>query len=75
VASQIAEVIDLKLYRERKAAKRLADQAAVAGGADFGHGRVSQSAFAVPVAFFVFWPTWVFMPHGPVLHKDGSGVA
>ena len=73
MASQIAEIISLILYRERKAGERSAAEAEI--GADFDYSLMAQSSLAMPVAFLVFWPTWVFMPYASVLNKDGSGAA
>jgi len=75
VLSQIAEVIDLKTYRDQKAAKDRAARAADAFADQFYYGQAPIVPFAMPVAVFVFWPGWFVVPHAPALSRDGSGSA
>jgi len=76
VANQIAEVIDLKTYRERKAEERLAAGASDTIACNLHYGQTPLSPFAMPVAFFVFWPTWIFAPQfASVSDRGRSGAA
>ena len=73
MVSQTAEVIDLKTYRERKAAERRAGEAAVSYAAHPGHVAVP---FAMPVMFWMVWPTWVYAPQPAYAwNEGGSGAA
>jgi hypothetical protein len=75
VASQTAEVIDLKTYRERKAEER---PAAADGfiARDLHFAQAFLAPFSMPVAFFVFWPTWILAPQfAQVSDKGGSDAA
>lgn len=75
MANRTAEVIDLKTYRERKAAERSATTTADSFADHLQYGQVPMP-FAMPVAFFVLWPTWVFTPQfTSASSKGGSGVA
>lgn len=73
--TQMAEVIDLKAYRERKIEQGLAAAGTNAFAYNSDYGQTPLSPFAMPVAFFVFWPAWVVMPHVSILNKGGSGAA
>ena len=76
VANKIAEVIDLKTYRERQAERRLAAKTAEAFAHNLHYGQTPLSPFGMPVAFFVFLPTWVFTPQFAFdSNKGGSGAA
>lgn len=76
VANRTAEVIDLKTYRERKAEQGILAEAADAFAHNLHYGQTPLSPFAMPVAFFVFWPTWVFTPQFAYgSNKGGSGAA
>jgi len=75
VLNQIAEVIDLKTYRDRKIAQNLAAATPDAFGDQFHYGQTPVTAFAMPVAFFVFWPGWFVVPQATALNSGGSGVA
>lgn len=73
--NQVAEVIDLKTYRDRKTAQTLAATTPDAFADHFHYGQTPLVAFAMPIAFFVFWPGWFVVPHAPALNSGGSGVA
>lgn len=76
MANQSAEVIDLKTYRERKAEQRLAAEAGDTIACNLHHGQTPLSPFAMPVSFFVFWPTWILTPQFALISdRVGSGAA
>jgi hypothetical protein len=61
---QLAEVIDLKAYREqRSAASRVRGSQS---GRPSTAGAVSPATFVMPTAFFFFWPSWVLAPAFPI---------
>lgn len=75
MSNRIGEVIDLKAYRDRKVGRSLTATETEVFADDFHYGQTPLTPFAIPVAFFVFWPEWFFVSHAPVLNKDGSGAA
>jgi hypothetical protein len=76
MASEVAEVIDLESYRRRKSQVRSTPEDASLFGDQFDYGQIPQSSFIVPVAFFVFWPTWVLMPSPATFSlREGNGLA
>lgn len=76
VVNRAAEVIDLKTYRERKAEQATLAEAADVFAHNFHYGQAPLSPFAMPVAFFVFWPTWIFTPRfASDSNRGGNGAA
>ncbi|HEY0328307.1 MAG TPA: hypothetical protein VGC77_04335 [Rhodopseudomonas sp.] len=64
VASQSAEIIDLKAYRERRSQSALPRHAVP----DCGILPLAM----MPSAFIVFWPAWVFTPAIPLAAATGG---
>lgn len=75
MVNQVAEVIDLKTYRDRKIAQTLAATTPDAFADHFHYGQTPLVAFPIPLAFLVFWPGWFVVPHAPALNSGGSGLA
>lgn len=75
VLNQTAEVIDLKTYRERKAERRSMAETQGSYTRSFQYGQQTLP-LAMPLAFCVFWPIWVYMP-GPSFasNKGEEGLA
>lgn len=75
VVNHTAEIVDLNSYRERKAAAQLASRQAGIPPYDLNFGQ-APALFAMPVVFFVYWPTWfVPTPFASTFSKGGSGAA
>jgi hypothetical protein len=56
VSSQAANVIDLRIYRERRKAQQMADSPCIAPQP------IQPFPFYAPAYFFGFWPSWVMAP-------------
>ncbi len=75
VASQDAKIVDLDAYRARRAGER-AQQLDVPVGSRSNHVQMGVMPFLFPAVFFVFWPTWVFVPQfGQVQTDYSNGLA
>jgi hypothetical protein len=74
VASQNAEIIDLKAYRDRRAGER-AQSGGVASVPPSVQDQVTPMSFAMPAALSVFWPTWVFSPQFAAVQPHGENGA
>lgn len=56
MSSQAANVIDLRIYRERRKAQQMADSPC------FVPQPIQPFPFYAPAYFFGFWPSWVMAP-------------
>jgi hypothetical protein len=75
VARQGAEIIDLEWYRDRRSGKGVQKGSALSELPSV-QTQMNSMSFAMPAAFFVFWPTWVFSPQFTgVQPRDGNGPA
>ena len=61
MTSRDTKIIDLGAYRARRA-EELARNGNVSAGIRSDQVQMTAMSFLMPAVYFVFWPTWVFVP-------------